>query len=305
MSIPIFFIHKGNPFYLQYSLAQARYTHPDSTIYLIGDETNNKFPFVTHLKYIDYFKEASEIAKVYVHTSDNLFEYDLFCFQRWMVLADVVKELGINDCIYIDSDVLLYSNLNFLATDYSDKKMAYCFGGSPHVTYFSLERSVQDFADYLSYMLHNIHLLANYKDLFKGCNELFHTNLPPISGDAVPAFEDMTILQCYFVDNLNDIQNLYLVDKRNSTFDSNFNCAHGYQLAANGKHKEIKWINKQPYCYNTDFKKWVLFNGIHFQGGAKRMMPLNTTYPKTIVELGKSYLTVAAFFLKDMLKGRR
>jgi hypothetical protein len=58
MAIPIFFVHKTNSSYLKYALKQARKFNPDSPIYLLGDESNNHYPFVIHVNIADYSASA-------------------------------------------------------------------------------------------------------------------------------------------------------------------------------------------------------------------------------------------------------
>ncbi len=95
MAIPIFFVHKSNSSYLKYALKQARKFNPDSPIYLLGDETNNKYPFVTHFNISDYSQSADEFRNVYRHLTSGTIDYELFTFLRWFYVRDFVVKNNI------------------------------------------------------------------------------------------------------------------------------------------------------------------------------------------------------------------
>ena len=46
---PLFLVHSGNPPYLAFTLAQARFASPDNTIHLIGDDSNKNYKGVNHI----------------------------------------------------------------------------------------------------------------------------------------------------------------------------------------------------------------------------------------------------------------
>lgn len=53
--LQIIFIHKGNSWYLPYTLYQAHVTNPESPIYLIGDKDTEHFPkWINHISYSQY-----------------------------------------------------------------------------------------------------------------------------------------------------------------------------------------------------------------------------------------------------------
>ena len=66
-SLPIIFIHRSNSEHLKYSLAQARESNPNSTIFLLGDSSNDVYEFVEHRPFVEYFQEAAHFQKLYKH----------------------------------------------------------------------------------------------------------------------------------------------------------------------------------------------------------------------------------------------
>ena len=64
MPLPIIFFHYGNPVYLKYSLKQAKHFNPDATIYLLGDSSNNRYPFVQHIMMDKYAADTNIFTSV-------------------------------------------------------------------------------------------------------------------------------------------------------------------------------------------------------------------------------------------------
>ena len=110
-SVRIVFIHQNNSEHLRYSLAQAKKSNPNSTVYLLGDESNDQYPCVEHHRSSDYSVGAAQFAEVYTHYSTNGVDFELVCFQRWFILRDFLTARRIDQCVYLDSDVLLYADV--------------------------------------------------------------------------------------------------------------------------------------------------------------------------------------------------
>ena len=120
--LPIIFIHNRNNDYLSVSLWKVRQTNPDSEIILIGDSQNAHFGMmVTHVHKKQFSKGADQLARHFVNFSTNPHDFELICLQRWMILEEYMKAKGMDSCLYIDSDVLLFDdvfgNCIFLSTD--------------------------------------------------------------------------------------------------------------------------------------------------------------------------------------------
>ncbi|MED1644017.1 hypothetical protein P4U99_12635 [Brevibacillus agri] len=114
MTLPIIFMHRGDDDYLAYSLRQAKLSNPQSPVYLLGKEANRKHaaPGIIHVPLDSYMQTAQMFAKVYRHMHVMSYEYNLFCFQRWFILRDFMRKNRLQSCFYLDSDVMLYTNVN-------------------------------------------------------------------------------------------------------------------------------------------------------------------------------------------------
>lgn len=121
-SLPIFFIHQGDHFYLRCSLLQARQFNPKSQIFVLGDrrakrivdavnpQAKIEFAFLHH--YLPATQDKGyNIGRYYFHISPNCYEYELFCIQRWFILDKFLHQYGIDKAFYQDSDVLLFTEI--------------------------------------------------------------------------------------------------------------------------------------------------------------------------------------------------
>ncbi|GED71106.1 hypothetical protein BRE01_48080 [Brevibacillus reuszeri] len=116
MTLPIIFMHRGDDDYLTFSLRQAKLSNPHSPVYLLGKEANRKFATagIIHEQLDNHMTTAKAFAQVYQHMHVMSYEYNLFCFQRWFILRDFMRKNGMQSCFYLDSDVMLYTNISKL-----------------------------------------------------------------------------------------------------------------------------------------------------------------------------------------------
>ena len=147
-TIPIIFVHRSNSIYLKYTLKQARYFNPDTPIYLLGDESNNQYNFVTHINIEDYFDSAREFSKHYVHMSFTPQKFEQFCFERWFIILDFVKKNKIETFLCLDSDVLLFSKSNEIHNKYKNFSFTMRGNGGAGLNYFSSIEALEEFCEY-------------------------------------------------------------------------------------------------------------------------------------------------------------
>lgn len=261
MSIPIIFFHYGNPGYLKYSLKQAQYFNPTSTIYLLGDEENNGYPFVSHIMAQQYEKETSAFTRVYKHMSRNSEHYELNCFLRWFYIKAFCLEKNIGQFIYLDSDVLLFQDVSGMEPFFKGWSIANTgdAAGVPAFTYFKDYNAINNFCDYL------LQAYTNQKALRE--LELFYQ--PP--GSPVPTGDvsDMILFQFYFRDHPEETGKLDLINNELAV-DVNIRQADGYETARGIK--KIYWQGNIPYCKQMATGRLIRFASFHYQGDMKPLM---------------------------------
>jgi len=267
MSFPIVFIHTGYSDYMEYSLRQAKQTNPDAEIILLGDEANDRFPFVTHVNIKDYFKSASEFAKIYKHFSTNPYHYELFCIQRWFILKEYMEQNNIEEVFVCDTDVMIYSNIKDTLVPFKNKIAIlkqgeeYSFGIS-----YILKCNISKFCNFIINSYTNKSDIIKFEEYYKGI----------IKNKKLGGISDMTFVENWLTSSCDNKDLLNMLNVINdSTFDDNINSflqagVDNYRFKRN--RKSFIWRDKIPFCYNTTLKKDIRFHIIHCQGPSKYVM---------------------------------
>ncbi|MBC7451303.1 MAG: hypothetical protein H7259_07415 [Cytophagales bacterium] len=268
MNLPVVFIHSGNSSYLIHTFYQLKKSNPDHKMYLIGtDESNVYSGIVTHVPMSSYMKEANHFKQLYRHFSTNSEAFELICLQRWFILKEFLREHNIDRCLYLDSDVLFYSDINALETVYEQAGMTIC-GISGHTNF--IQRDVLE--------LFCASILQRYDgpDAIHSLQQYYETDA--VQKGAFGCISDMTFLTDFALLHPEKVVNIYTPES-NATFDPSFNVGEEYFVM---KHsfKKIEFQKNMPYGTLKNGQT-VLFHTLHFQGSdAKKMMcsyiPLQT-----------------------------
>lgn len=290
----IFFIHRGNSWYLKYTLSQMHYFNPESEIILLGDQSNNKYDFVSHYDISDYSQGIDDFASVYKHLSPNGYSYEIFCFQRWIVLRNFVKTHKIEGSFfYFDSDVLIFSNIQEIISTFKldDFDLTVSHEESPHCLFFHDLQILQKFIDYLFKLYTEEKLLQKLVEHYE--NRKNDGTLQTLGG-----VSDMTAFYNFSKcsdTNVLDITKI-IVDKK--ACDHNVNVSDGYKINEVLNMKKIKFLHEAdslvPYCIEEKSNELIRFLLIHFQGSAKRLV--------TDYYLGKKFRISAFFNLRSPIK---
>jgi hypothetical protein len=260
--IPVIFIHQGDSEHLTYSLAQAKKANPDSTVYLLGDASNNKYACVDHYKFADYFTAAAQFGRLYKHYSTHSVSFELICFQRWFILKEFLTAHKLDECVYLDSDVLLYANVTDDMAKFSRFDFTLCWHTIGCVVFLNhlqgLERLCQFMMDIYAGKdkYHFDQMVAHFA--VRRHNQL--------SGGAC----DMTALQLYNELHFGRVgEASHIID--GSVYDPNINTPHpGFEMENNIK--RITWQNHYPCGTYLPTGETVRFNSLHFNGHAKSLM---------------------------------
>jgi hypothetical protein len=262
MSIPIIFFHYGNPKYLKYALKQARYFNPDAEIYLIGDEKNNKYAFVTHVSAEGLEAQPAAFTEIYKHMSSNGEQYELTCFLRWFYVRALCKTKKIEQFIYLDSDVLVYQDFAKLVPLFGESKIANTCDemGVPAFTWFKDYSVIDDFCNYLMQSYSDKNMLAKIEQLYQP-----FADDPQLMG----GISDMVLFHLYFQDHPEGTLKVDLINDEIAV-DACINRQDGYEME-NGM-KKIYWKARIPYGKLLQNNTLIRFALLHYQGEAKKHM---------------------------------
>jgi hypothetical protein len=256
-NIPIIFIHSGDSEYLRYTLAQAKISNPNSIVYLIGDDSNNKYEFVEHCDMREYLAEIQELSNVYIHRSPNPYEYELFCFKRWFILRNFIDKMRIQKCLYLDSDVMLYANLCEEELKFSQSDIYLYRALVPHCAYINDSRILNSFCRFV---------IQTYGDESLFTKIIERVEILRQTEGTLGATNDMVFFRQFsilFPDKVGDVSPII----GNSTYDSNINLPYDFRME--GGIKKIIWIDNHPFGSYIPSDSLIRFNILHFQGGAK------------------------------------
>ena len=262
--IPVIIIHNGFQDYLRYTIIQA---NKQNKVYLLGN-TNvdlklDNFETVNFSGLSDGFEE---LKKNYVHLNTTPFEYELFCYQRWYIIRNFMSAKKLDVVFYIDSDVLLYADVDKEWCKY-DKYTMTLLHRSAATSSFITYKGICDFCKLLTYAYSN-----KNSYVFKKIESHFRVRQECRLAGGVC---DMTLLEHFHRED--DLgggpgrvgEMMQIID--DSTYDHNINTADNDFSYKNGA-KEIKIVDKQPYVFNIKLNKDIKFNALHFQGQAKSRM---------------------------------
>lgn len=262
--IPVILIHKGFQNYVSYSIRQAA---KNNQVYLLGDTNPNlsleSFQFFNYNNLLD---GCDDFRSNYSHLSTNPFEYELFCYQRWFILRNFMKENNLETVFYIDSDVLLFVDVEKEWERFNQYDMT-LLHRTAAISSFITFRGLNNFCN----LLNSIYGDKNGYPFKKIESHFIVRQGFGLAGGVC----DMTLLE-YFHYNAESgggpgrIGEMMTISD-GSTYDHNIN-AKDQDFAFKNGVKEVKIINKTPYVFSEKLNKDIKFNSLHFQGGSKHLM---------------------------------
>ncbi|NTU78069.1 MAG: hypothetical protein HGA45_01490 [Chloroflexales bacterium] len=259
MSLPICVFYKGDAWYLWYTLRQMRLTNPSSPIYLLSDRHRPQYDAFVHYVPLDqYFAEAEEFAGHYRHLSSMPPAYELICFQRWFVVKSFMARNGITSCVVVDPDVMVYTDLSAEQLRFASYDLTVSAGKNPQMMFLPSLEGLERFCAHLTDMY--LRRLPEF--------EAWYSDFSANGGHGGVC--DMTAFADYRKAYPERVANLSVV-RNGSAYDNNVRCSEGYAMRRGYKH--FTWMDGRPYGRNLESGERVRFHTLHFQGGAKLLIP--------------------------------
>ena len=250
MRIPIIFLHRTVEEHVPYCLQQAKLSNLTSRVILLGTAENQSMcnESIEHYLIKDYCEHALEFEKIYKHVSHNPYIYNLFCFQRWFILRDFMKQNKIPRCCALDSDVLLYTSVD--TPDFYEFSMEFSW------TTFCTIEMLEAFCSYI------ILLFSEPKQFSRVLSFAEKQGDAPVS--------DMIFCDLFHHDHPEFPKSFGIFS--NCFFDHNLNCPIPLPLTQvelwDGR-KKIYLLNNQLYCKKVGSDDLLRVCSLHFQSSAK------------------------------------
>ncbi len=261
-SLPIVFIHQCDSDYLKYALAQAHKSNPESAIHLLGDASNAGHEFVEHHSMLDYFDGAAAFAKIYKHYSTHPIGFELINFQRWFILREFLIVNGLERCLYLDSDTMLYADVTEDSRKFKHFDFTVSHGMIGCTFFLNRLDALTEFCDFMG-------------DIYAGKEKYAYDRfvahftarrMNGLSGGAC----DMTAFQLYNELHFGEIGEVTQVID-GSVYDPAITVSvPGFEME-NGI-KKLTWKDGIPYGTHVRTGEQVRFNSLHLQGQTKHLM---------------------------------
>lgn len=277
LSTPIIFVHKRKSWYLPYTLLQAASVSENSDVTLLYDGENivaNPRIRVTQLDKL-HSSMVTKFGNQYHHMSTNSRDYELFCWLRWFYLLSYMELENIPSAFYLDSDVLIFRSTDYLLGNYSDtlnkcafmipqqSHSSYRWAASGHISYWTQE-ALKEFCNFALDTFLQQEWLNMYRQKWSWDVE----NKKP------GGICDMVALYLFWREYNTSITNL-CEEYGDGTFDHNFNSASNFledEYELQNGHKAVNFLNGKPIFFKA--KKKIFAHAIHFQGMAKKYIPV-------------------------------
>lgn len=279
---PIVYIHKWSPKYLEISIEQS--LKNNKRIILIWDGKNQKIAKKYWIKWESFDENNnSNFRKYYKHNKPNTnYEFELMCYERWFVLLEIMKKNNIERCLYLDSDILYYWNINkeFERIEkYWDYELAYP-NFSWHTTYIFSKDALSNFCEFMMKCYKDDN---TYKKLLK----------EPIRYQTW--LSDMSIFQRYLKLYSSKVFDLSKNHWDNIIYDWFINCSEGYKTIFWKKYFRIKWNSVYVYKNNEQFE----IKTLHFQMHMKAFMWLVFSRKLILYYINLLFTHIAEFAYKS------
>ena len=254
--IPVILVHKGNTFYLKPVLEHIRLFNPDTRICLLSDaSTKGKYDFVEHYNLEDYSEGAKSFESIYTHRSSNPYEFELICFQRWFYIRDFARAKGLDSFFCMDSDVLLYCNIDAELSKYKSYDFTICNKYGPGCALFNMS-SITRFCEYMNRMYTEESLISRAKAMYQGI----------IDNKELGGVCDMTAFTWFQDDEDCKVADIALPED-GACFDGCITWGLDFEYEK-GK-KKVYWIDNLPYGRLKTDHSLIRFYCLHLQGRSK------------------------------------
>jgi hypothetical protein len=264
MNVPIVLVNKtiNQCGFLEHVVKQA--CRNDNEVFLLGDDNNKHYCDGTSAMYIPFsiFKSCEEFEKRYIHLSTNNKDIEIFCFSRWFIMRDFMKENHIEAALYIDSDVLYFSNATKEFKRFENYYCALSGRTSGHTSYWTLE-GLEKFCEYLLTIYSNP---SSYE--FSLFNATF--NLRQNYG-LHGGICDMSLLEHFARFGYPHMVGEVSILTDGSYHDHVVSVSEGFEMQHGIKRFEID-VKGTPLAKHIKTGAWIPFASIHCQGSNKHLI---------------------------------
>lgn len=209
----------------------------------------------------DYKIASDRISRKYIHMNSNPVQFELPCFLRWFIIREFIEKNNINNFMVSDWDVLYACDLKAEQEKYRDYDFTFT-GSNAGSSMWNGLNGIKYYTDIME---------QTYSEPESGV----YKNMASIWEQMNKSHSNGGICDMTFLDWMKRYSSLKMVDVSltEPAFDAGLNGLDGWQSAKSTADwkierdfKDIKFRNKEIYCYHTGRQREVRLNSIHCWG---------------------------------------
>lgn len=266
------------PLYQEHTLCQARTIASGGHTILIGAESCRAAAVASNTTFVEWRSLDSALLKRFLKAfprTMSKYEYELFSFVRWFLLARILQHLQSPVAVYCDSDVLVFSEQLRVAKAMRGRNGHHANGGCQVVTLAWLH----DFTSWMTSIFHSGTLTPRI------CGAPLLSTVSWPRGDQGTLCNDMAIITwykrglmvCLYEINRTDVMLIEPPPRFDPAAPEDMDdgnpsigcCAgDGFRHYADGN-RVVRWLDSRRLAFVRDSGEHVLLRSLHFQGGSK------------------------------------
>lgn len=260
---PLIYIHKGYSWYVPLALLNGKRFSSGKIIYLAGSYGCwvARLLGVQSCRVDDYRRSADAFGKIYRHHSSLGHEFELFCIQRWFILAEFLEAKQMESCIYLDTDVQLTKSLSSVVAQ--TRKFGLTFTGySAHVCLVNHLDAIKQLCQFIMELYSDPASETKFRE--------WHQKMVKETGSG--GVSDMTLFYWFqktYPEVLGDYPSIF----GDSPIDVSLEEIRGFESDKNG-FKKLVWKGGVPSAV-TSHGCSVELSALHHQGRGKKLMSSN------------------------------
>lgn len=247
--VTLVFIHRKAIFPVNYASEHA--ARMGYRVVVVGEEGWD-FRGCENLLISDFDDDCEAFRDVYVHSSPNNPVYETFCFERWIILRNLLRQTSMKSVIYVDSDALVFNGIEEIY-EFGQGKML----DTPYLNFFNSKEDAELVVD---------EMMATFQDpeARKAHSE--------VGLNGIEYYTDMLLFP-QIARKYPERATSWPRDMELRGFDTNINLnkeIEGYFPPPKG----IKKLTSEGDCHigiSRDGKR-ITFRFLHFQGHSKPLM---------------------------------